>query len=178
MRNITKTFGPVVANDKVWLDIYKGEILALLGENGSGKTTLMNMLAGIYFPDSGRIIINGQEVTIRSPRDAFDLHIGMIHQHFKLVDVLTAAENIVLGLNESRLVDLKGVRTAVKDICDRYGFVVDPDKKVYDMSHPKGNSRNDDRAAQILLRHAPEQKAPENQLLHVAGNCHVDHHQQ
>jgi len=134
MIDITKTFGPVVANDKVSLDIMQGEILSLLGENGSGKTTLMNMLAGIYFPDSGRIIINGQEVTIRSPRDAFNLHIGMIHQHFKLVDVLTAAENIVLGLNESRLVDLKGVRSAVKDICDRYGFVVDPDKKVYDMS--------------------------------------------
>ena len=134
MVDITKTFGPVVANDKVSLDIYEGEILSLLGENGSGKTTLMNMLAGIYFPDSGQIFINGKEVTIASPKDAFDLHIGMIHQHFKLVDVLTAAENIILGLNESRLVDLKGVREAVKDICSRYGFVVNPEKKVYDMS--------------------------------------------
>ena len=134
MVDITKTFGPVVANDKVCLDINEGEILSLLGENGSGKTTLMNMLAGIYFPDSGQIFINGQEVTIASPKDAFDLHIGMIHQHFKLVDVLTAAENIILGLNEHTLVDLKGVREAVKDICNRYGFVVNPDKKVYDMS--------------------------------------------
>ena len=134
MVDITKTFGPVVANDKVCLDINEGEILSLLGENGSGKTTLMNMLAGIYFPDSGQIFINGKEVTIASPKDAFDLHIGMIHQHFKLVDVLTAAENIILGLNEHALVDLKGVREAVKDICDRYGFVVNPDKKVYDMS--------------------------------------------
>ncbi len=134
MVDITKTFGPVVANDKVSLDIRQGEILSLLGENGSGKTTLMNMLAGIYFPDSGKIYVNGQEVTIASPKDAYTLHIGMIHQHFKLVDVLTAAENIILGLNEHRLVDLKGVHAAVREICDRYGFVVDPDKKVYDMS--------------------------------------------
>ena len=82
MRDITKTFGSVVANDKVWLDIYKGEILALLGENGSGKTTLMNMLAGIYYPDSGTILINGEEAVIRSPKDAFSYGIGMIHQHF------------------------------------------------------------------------------------------------
>lgn len=134
MVNITKTFGEVVANNKVCLDIKQGEILALLGENGSGKTTLMNMLAGIYFPDSGEIYINGKAVTIASPKDAFDLHIGMIHQHFKLVDVLTAAENIILGLNETTVVDVKRVREAVKQICDRYGFVVDPDKKVYDMS--------------------------------------------
>ncbi len=134
MVDITKTFGPVIANDKVSLDIMQGEILSLLGENGSGKTTLMNMLAGIYFPDAGQIFVNGHEVTIRSPKDAFDLHIGMIHQHFKLVDVLTAAENIILGLNEKALVDLKRVRSAVRDICDRYGFAVDPDKKVYDMS--------------------------------------------
>ncbi len=134
MVDITKTFGEVIANDKVCLDIQRGEILSLLGENGSGKTTLMNMLAGIYFPDSGEIIINGKPVTIASPKDAFDLHIGMIHQHFKLVDVLTAAENIILGLNESAVVDLKRVRESVKQICDRYGFVVDPNKKVYDMS--------------------------------------------
>ena len=134
MINITKTFGEVVANNKVCFDIHRGEILSLLGENGSGKTTLMNMLAGIYFPDSGEIIINGKPVTISSPKDAFDLHIGMIHQHFKLVDVLTAAENIILGLNETAVVDLKRVRESVKQICDRYGFVVDPNKKVYDMS--------------------------------------------
>lgn len=101
MRDITKRFGSVLANDRVWLNIYRGEILALLGENGSGKTTLMNMLSGIYFPDEGTIAIDGKEVVIRSPKDAFDLGIGMIHQHFKLVDVLTAAENIVLGLPEA-----------------------------------------------------------------------------
>lgn len=134
MRNITKTFGPVVANDRVWLDIYRGEILALLGENGSGKTTLMNMLSGIYFPDEGEISIDGKEVVIRSPKDAFDLGIGMIHQHFKLVDVLTAAENIVLGLNEPGRLDLEKVAERVRGICEAYGFEVDPYQKIYDMS--------------------------------------------
>ena len=134
MRNITKTFGPVVANDKVWLDIYRGEILALLGENGSGKTTLMNMLSGIYFPDEGQIFIDGKEVVIRSPKDAFDLGIGMIHQHFKLVDVLTAAENIVLGLNEPGRLDLNRVAARVEEICALYGFEVNPRQKIYDMS--------------------------------------------
>ena len=113
MRNITKTFGSVVANDKVWLDIYRGEILALLGENGSGKTTLMNMLSGIYFPDEGEISIDGKEVVIRSPKDAYDLGIGMVHQHFKLVDVLTATENIVLGLKEKGKLDLKAAARSV-----------------------------------------------------------------
>ena len=132
MRNITKRFGPTLANDKVWLNIYRGEILALLGENGSGKTTLMNMLSGIYFPDEGEIAIDGKPVVIRSPKDAFDLGIGMIHQHFKLVDVLTAAENIVLGL-EGKL-DLKAAAKKIREICDAYGFEVDPDQKIYDMS--------------------------------------------
>ncbi len=132
MRNITKTFGSVVANDKVSLDLYKGEIVALLGENGSGKTTLMNMLSGIYFPDEGDIFINDQKVVIRSPKDAFNHGIGMIHQHFKLVDVLTAAENIILGL-EGKL-DLKAAAEKIRQICDAYGFEVDPDQRVYDMS--------------------------------------------
>ena len=132
--DITKTFGEVIANDRVSLTINRGEILALLGENGSGKTTLMNMLSGIYLPDSGQILIGGREVAIPSPRDAFSLGIGMIHQHFKLVDVLTAAENIVLGLNEKPLLDFRDLRAKVKDICGRYGFTVDLDKKVYDMS--------------------------------------------
>ena len=134
MRDITKRFGTVLANDRVWLDIYKGEILALLGENGSGKTTLMNMLSGIYFPDEGQIYIDGQEAVIRSPRDAFRYGIGMIHQHFKLVDVLSAAENIVLGLKEPGRLNIDKVAQKVKAICDTYGFDVDPYQKVYNMS--------------------------------------------
>ena len=134
MRDITKRFGTVLANDRVWLDIYKGEILALLGENGSGKTTLMNMLSGIYFPDEGQIYIDGKEVMIRSPRDAFRYGIGMIHQHFKLVDVLSAAENIVLGLKEPGRLNIDKVAQKVKAICDTYGFDVDPYQKVYNMS--------------------------------------------
>ena len=134
LRHITKTFGSVVANEDVSLDIYKGEILALLGENGSGKTTLMNMLSGIYYPDSGQIFINGQEASIRSPKDAFSYGIGMIHQHFKLVDVLSAAENIVLGLKEPGRLDLDKVAARVKEICDAYGFEVDPYQKIYSMS--------------------------------------------
>ena len=132
MRDITKRFGSVLANDRVWLNIYRGEILALLGENGSGKTTLMNMLSGIYFPDEGTIAIDGKEVVIRSPKDAFDLGIGMIHQHFKLVDVLTAAENIVLGLPGK--LDLKAAAEKIREICSAYGFEVNPDQKIYDMS--------------------------------------------
>ena len=100
LEHVTKTFGPVIANHDVTMNIRRGEILSLLGENGSGKTTLMNMIAGIYYPDGGQIIVNGQPADIRSPRDALALGIGMIHQHFKLVDVLTASENIVLGLKE------------------------------------------------------------------------------
>lgn len=132
MRDITKRFGSVVANDKCWLDIYRGEILALLGENGSGKTTLMNMLSGIYFPDEGEIFIDGKPVVIASPKAAFDLGIGMIHQHFKLVDVFTAAENIILGLPGK--LDMAEAKKKITDICSKYGFVVDPDQKVYDMS--------------------------------------------
>ena len=134
MRGITKRFGPVVANNRVNLDVYRGEILAVLGENGCGKTTLMNMIAGIYFPDEGHILIDGQEVVIRSPKDAFDHGIGMIHQHFKLVDLFTAAENIVLGISENGRYNLKAVNEKVKAIADRYGFHIDPAKKIYDMS--------------------------------------------
>ena len=134
LQNITKRFGSVVANDHVSLSVKHGEILSVLGENGSGKTTLMNMIAGIYFPDEGHILIDGQEVVIRSPKDAFDHGIGMIHQHFKLVDLFTAAENIVLGISEKGRYNLKAVNEKVKAIADRYGFHIDPAKKIYDMS--------------------------------------------
>jgi len=133
LKNITKTFGPVVANKDVCLTAYRGEILSILGENGSGKTTLMNMISGIYFPDEGQIFIDGKEVTIASPKDAFDYKVGMIHQHFKLVDVFTATENIVLGLNEGKY-DLKRYSEKIRRISDQYGFEIDPNKKIYDMS--------------------------------------------
>ena len=134
IRHITKTFGEVVANRDVSMDIRKGEILSVLGENGSGKTTLMNMIAGIYYPDSGQIFVNGKEAAIRSPGDAFALGIGMIHQHFKLVDVFTAAENIVLGLKEGKKLDMKAAVEKIRKICERYGFDITPDQKVYDMT--------------------------------------------
>lgn len=134
MKNITKFFGTVTANHQVSLELRSGEILALLGENGSGKTTLMNMLSGIYFPDSGTIKIQGREVTIRSPRDAFELGIGMIHQHYKLVEPLTAAENIVLGLPGGMYVNRKQVNQKVREISRRYQFDLNPRKKIYNMS--------------------------------------------
>ncbi|MCD8377058.1 MAG: ABC transporter ATP-binding protein [Oscillospiraceae bacterium] len=134
MRHITKRFGEVTANDNVDLSLNRGEILALLGENGSGKTTLMNMLSGIYRPDGGEIFVNGQPAAIRSPRDAFAYGIGMVHQHFKLVDVFTAAENMALGQREPGGLDLKAVCARIQAISQRYGFQIDPNKKVYDMS--------------------------------------------
>lgn len=134
MRGITKTFGEVIANNSINLDIRYGEVLSLLGENGSGKTTLMNMLSGIYFPDAGEILVNGEPVIIRSPKDAFDLKIGMIHQHFKLVDVFTAAENITLGSQQKGRYDKKEVARRVREICSKYGFEVNPEQKVYTMT--------------------------------------------
>ena len=135
MHGITKTFGKkVIANKNVDLFLKKGEILALLGENGSGKTTLMNQLTGIYFPDSGYICVNGKEVQIRSPRDAFDNRIGMIHQHYMLVDVFSAAENIILGTKGEARLDRKAVNAQVSEIADKYGFELDPKKKIYDMA--------------------------------------------
>jgi len=134
MAGVTKTFGSVIANQNINLDIRYGEVLSLLGENGSGKTTLMNMLSGIYFPDAGQIYVNDEPVTIRSPKDAYDLKIGMIHQHFKLVDVFTAAENIVLGLHEGGRYDKKEVARRVREICAKYGFDIDPEQKVYSMT--------------------------------------------
>ncbi len=133
LRGITKRFGKVVANDSINLEIKRGEILSLLGENGSGKTTLMNMLSGIYQPDEGQIFVDGDPVSIRSPKDAFGYGIGMIHQHYHLVDVFTAAENIILGLEDEKM-DIKSTNARVKEICDRYGFDIDPAMKVYDMS--------------------------------------------
>lgn len=137
LKNITKRFGSVVANDKVNLYVKKGEILSILGENGSGKTTLMNMISGIYYPDEGEIFVNGKPVMIQSPRDSFRLGIGMIHQHFKLVDVLTAAENIILGLPGKQMLDMNAVIADINALTEKYGFDLDPNQKIYDMSVSK-----------------------------------------
>ena len=135
LKQITKRFGTkVVANKNVDLTVYRGEVLAILGENGCGKTTLMNMIAGIYYPDSGSIYVDGKEVVIRSPKDAFAHGIGMIHQHFKLVDLFTAAQNIVLGVDDGRKYSIKEVNRRVAEIADKYGFHIDPKKKIYEMS--------------------------------------------
>ena len=182
--NISKSFGHKVANKNVSLDLRKGEILAILGENGSGKTSLMNTALGIYYPDEGQIFVNGEEANIHSPKDAYDYHIGMIHQHFKLVDVFTAKENVVLGIDykgkanaikakdgpeidrlkkefkelspeeqnarraelkaavkeykkkikDAKTYSLKKAKRQILEICQKFGFEVDPDKKVYEMS--------------------------------------------
>lgn len=134
LRGICKYFGKIIANKNVNLTVEKGEILSVLGENGSGKTTLMNMIAGIYLPDEGQIFIDGKEVFIHSPKDAFEHRIGMIHQHFKLIDVFSAAENIVLGIKGKGKYDLKAEKVKIKEICDKYGFLIDLDKKIYSMS--------------------------------------------
>ena len=134
LKNITKTFGSVVANRDVSFTVNRGEILSILGENGSGKTTLMNMISGIYFPDSGQIFIDGKEVVIRSPKDAFDHKIGMIHQHFKLVDVFSATENIILGLKGKDKFNIKESAKKVSEISHKYGFDIDPNKMIHEMS--------------------------------------------
>ncbi|MCI7401908.1 MAG: ABC transporter ATP-binding protein [Christensenella sp.] len=152
LQGLTKVFGSVVANNHVSLDIYKGEILSILGENGCGKTTLMNMIAGIYYPDDGDILIDGKKVKINSPRDAYNFKIGMIHQHFKLVDVFSAVDNIILGEDlKFNNEDKKSAKTKIKkwfnfnflaknrgkeikEIANKYGFDIDLDKKIYDMS--------------------------------------------
>lgn len=134
LRHVTKRFGSVIANHNVDMEFRHGEILAVLGENGSGKTTLMNMIAGIYYPDEGEIFVNGEPALIRSPKDAFRYHIGMIHQHFKLVDIFTATENIILGIDDGEKYNLKKAAARVLEITERYGFEIDPNKKIYEMS--------------------------------------------
>ena len=135
MRGITKRFGAsVIANNNVSIDVKQGEILSVLGENGCGKTTLMNMLAGIYYPDQGSILIRGEEASIRSPKDAFRYKIGMIHQHFKLIDVFTAAENIVIGTGKGEKYDIKAAKKRIGEMSAKYGFHIELDKKVHEMS--------------------------------------------
>lgn len=134
LKGITKVFGQVVANKNVSLQVRRGEILAILGENGSGKTTLMNMVSGIYYPDEGQIFVDGKEVLIKSPKDAFNYKIGMIHQHFKLVDIFNATENIVLGIEDDKKYNIKRAKKRVNEITQKYGFSIDLNKKIYEMS--------------------------------------------
>lgn len=134
MEKISKSFGSLKANDNINLSVRKGEVHALLGENGAGKSTLMNMLSGIYTPDSGIIQINGQEVHFSSPKESIRKGIGMIHQHFKLVDVMTAKENIIIGQPSNLFVHGRALSKKVKELSDQYGLDIDPNKKVYDMS--------------------------------------------
>lgn len=134
LKGITKRFGSITANKNISMTVNKGEILSILGENGSGKTTLMNMLSGIYHPDEGQIFVDGQEASIQSPKDAFKYKIGMIHQHFKLVDILTVTENVILGFKDEGKLNIKKSAQKIKEICDMYGFNIDPMKKIYEMS--------------------------------------------
>lgn len=150
--HITKIFGSVIANNDISFGINKGEVLSILGENGSGKTTLLNVLDGIYQQDSGKILIDGQEVTIKSPKDAYTHKIGMVHQHYKLVEAFTAIENVILGLSNADLkkillesnqgiklskfkrITLKESAFLVTKMCQKYGFKFEPYKYIYDMS--------------------------------------------
>ena len=136
MRNITKEFPGIKANDDITLQLKKGEILALLGENGAGKSTLMSVLFGLYQPDSGSIYKNGEEVKINDPNDATALGIGMVHQHFKLVECFTVLDNIILGDEDTKVgfVLKKAARTKVEDLMNKYGLHVDLDAKVEDIT--------------------------------------------
>ena len=134
LKGITKTFGSVVANNNIDISVRPGEILALLGENGSGKTTLMNMISGIYKPDKGQIFVDGKEVSIDSPEDAKRLGIGMVHQHFKLVDVFSTADNIWMGKEKTGLILKKDRYAKIREMVEKFGFEIDPEKKVCNMS--------------------------------------------
>lgn len=134
MKNITKKFGKVVANNNINLEVYGGEIHALLGENGAGKSTLMNMLSGVYTPDSGSIFIHGKEQKFTSPKDAIKSGVGMIYQHFKLVETMTAVENVILGQKSRMFIDKKKNIKKIENIIERFGLEVNLNKNVYEMS--------------------------------------------
>ncbi|MBQ2317911.1 MAG: ATP-binding cassette domain-containing protein, partial [Lachnospiraceae bacterium] len=137
MRDIVKKFGDFTANDHINLTLHKGEVHAILGENGAGKSTLMNVLCGLYHPTSGQIFVDGKEVHMNGPRDAIDLGIGMVHQHFMLIQPFTVTDNIILGIEPTKagvVVDEKLARQKVLELSERYGMKVDPDAKIEDIS--------------------------------------------
>lgn len=134
MVNISKSFGDVKANDKISFSVKYGEIFALLGENGAGKSTLVNMLSGVYSPDRGEIYVHGQKLRLSSPADSIAAGIGMIHQHFKLIEVMTALENIAIGQEHAFILNKKTIRKKIDEICSKYGFKIDLEKLVRDMS--------------------------------------------
>src|SRR6185312_2424859 len=137
MRGIRKEFPGIVANDDVGLDIRTGEVHALLGENGAGKSTLMNILYGLYKPDDGEILIHGKPVSFGSAKDAITAGIGMVHQHFMLIPVMTVAENIVLATEPTRagvMLDVDEARRRVRELSERFGLAVDPDARIQDIT--------------------------------------------
>ena len=136
MKDIVKKFGDFTANDHINLTVHKGEVHAILGENGAGKSTMMNVLCGLYKPTSGEILINGKEVQFSSPKDAIDIGIGMVHQHFMLIQPFTVADNIILGVEPVKglVIDHRAAREKVQELSERYGMKVDPDAKVEDIS--------------------------------------------
>lgn len=136
MKDIVKKFGDFTANDHISLTVHRGEVHAILGENGAGKSTMMNVLCGLYKPTSGEILINGKEVRFASPKDAIDMGIGMVHQHFMLIQPFTVADNIILGVEPVKglVIDHKTAREKVVELSERYGMKVDPDAKVEDIS--------------------------------------------
>jgi simple sugar transport system ATP-binding protein len=161
LRGITKRFGALTANDAVDLQLRRGEIHALLGENGAGKSTLMNVVYGMLSPDEGEIRVDDEVVHVGSPREAMDLGIGMVFQHFMLIPVMTVAENLVLGAEPRRngLLDVAGARQRTRDLSERYGLKVDPDARVSDVSVGQQQRieilRALDRGAKILVLDEP-----------------------
>ncbi len=154
LSGITKRFPGVLANDNVDITLNKGEILALLGENGAGKTTLMNILYGLYKPDQGTIRVNGKEVTIKGPTDAIAQGIGMVHQHFMLIPVMTVTENVMLGVEKTKggvILDKASVEKRIREISDQYGLEVDPTAYIQDI--PVGTQQRVE-IIKVLFRHA------------------------
>ena len=136
MKDIVKKFGDFTANDHINLTVHKGEVHAILGENGAGKSTMMNVLCGLYKPTSGQIFINEKEVHFNSPKDDIEMGIGMVHQHFMLIQPFTVTENIILGMEPTKglTVDKEIAKKKVLELSERYGMKVDPDAKVEDIS--------------------------------------------